>query len=574
MTKTWRVRPTTQETPQTLANHLALSPLAAQVLTNRGIETPEDGIHFLKPSLSQLRSPFLMKDMSLAVDRVIRAVEHREEVVIYGDYDVDGITATAILVAFLRELGMTPRYYIPHRVEEGYGLNENAVRRFGSEDVTLIMTADCGISNTREIEEASRLGIDTIVIDHHEVPEVLPRAVAILNPKQKNCSFPFDKFAGVGVAFEFLIALRATLRERGFWQNGHPPNLKEYLDLVSLGTVSDMVPLLDTNRVLVKFGLEELTKGRRQGIRALKSISNLEGRCINTGHVAFQLSPRLNACGRLDRATRAVELLLSRSEGEASGIASELDRLNKRRQRMEERILDEVLQEIDVQPGFRSEPFIFFSSPTWHPGVIGIVASRLVERFGKPSFLIAIDDEEIGKGSARSVDGVDIYAALKGCEGALTRFGGHPMAAGFTVPPGSITELRALLSDLLRQQADEGEKTPVLRIDAEVELTDIDRCLIEDLSLLEPHGMGNPRPLFVSRNVKVNARRVVGADSLKLSVQGGQTFDAIGFGMAGLFSLTSGSIDLVFTPQLNHWKGSERIELEMRDLVPHTQSES
>jgi len=569
MDKKWRIRSVDLDTSRNLTTGLPLSPLAAQILSHRGIKTPEEGERFLRPSLSHLHSPFQMKDMDRAVDRVITAMENREKVLVYGDYDVDGITSTAILMAFFRELGMNPKYYIPNRVTESYGLNIDAVKRFSSEEVNLLITTDCGVSNHSEIMEAARLGIDTVVIDHHEISDELPPARAILNPKQKDCPFPFDGLAGVGVAFQLLIALRAKLREQGFWHGGNPPNLKRYLDLVSLGTIADMVPLIDENRVLVKFGLEELREGGREGIKALKARSGLDGRIINTGHVAFQLSPRLNASGRIDHAGKAVELLLTDSADEAGQIASELEQLNDRRQEMENQVLGEVVREIQSHPTLHERPCLFFSSPGWHPGVIGIVASRLVERFWKPAILISINEENLGRGSARSINGIDIYRTLARCREPLKSFGGHRAAAGFTISSELIPGLRNLLDEAVSQESTDDIEGRILSIDAEVKLGEIDRPLLEDLLLFEPHGIGNPRPLFLSRNVAVCNRRIVGTDSLKLRLRDKQTFDAIGFRMADFFSQTMGPIDLVFTPQLTHWMGSPRIELEMRDLSPH-----
>ena len=555
-----------------LSKHLGISPLAARVLSNRGIRTPEEAERFMKPSLQHLHSPFLMGDMDRAVDRVMRAIDHRESVLIYGDYDVDGITSTTMLVAFFRELGLPPGYYIPHRTKEGYGLNFEAIKRFAAEGVSLLITTDCGISNHSEIQEAATLGMDTIVIDHHEISGEIPPAQAVLNPKRKDCTFPFDGLAGVGVAFQLLIALRASLRERGFWHAGDPPNLRKYLDLVCLGTIADMVPLSDENRILVKFGLEELTKGNREGVRALKALTDLDGKVINPGHVAFQFSPRLNASGRLDHARKAVELLLSSSMDDAAKAASQLQTLNHRRQRIEDGIMDDITTQIERAPDELTRPCLFFASSDWHPGVIGIVASRLVERFGKPAVLVALNEKNIGRGSARSVNGVDLYDILSTCRELLTAYGGHGMAAGFSVRAETIAELRNLFEQTLHRHLAMQPVAPDFMIDAEVTLDEIDHRLLQDLIRFEPHGMGNPRPLFLSRNVAVCDRRVVGTDSLKLRVKSKQSFEAIGFRMAESLSQTFGAIDLVFTPHWNEWMGCTRIELEVRNLMPHSTS--
>ncbi len=569
MNKTWRLRSFDLDLSENLVKGLALSPRAAQVLANRGIKTLEEGERFIRPSLSHIRSPTRMANMENAVSRIIQALENREEVLIYGDYDVDGITSAALLVVFFRELGMKPRYYIPHRLTEGYGLNIDAVKRFSVEGVNLLITSDCGVSNYEEILEAGRLGIDTLVVDHHEPPDELPPARAVLNPKRRDCPFPFEGLSGVGVAFQLLIALRAKLRERGFWHGCNPPNLRRYLDLVCLGTVSDLVPLLDENRILVKFGLEELTDGERKGIKALKTISGLEGKAINTGHVAFQLAPRLNACGRLGHAARAVELLLTDNAKEAEKIASELEQLNSQRQTLEDQIFSEIFREVEQHPEFLRDTCLFFSSRDWHPGVIGIAASRLVERFRMPSVLIALSEENLGKGSARATGWLDLYQTLKQCQDLLVGFGGHRAAAGFTVRSDLIGVFRQAFEKAASQELTDEVKAPRLYIDAEVKLEEIDYRLVEELMLFEPYGMGNPKPLFLTRNVAVWERRIVGGDSLKLKIGDRKIFDAIGFRMGDRLPLLSDPIDLVFTPQLNHWLGSRKIELEMKDLTPH-----
>ncbi len=568
MNRNWRVRPSNLSLSRNLIEHLDLAPLTAQILANRGIDTPEEGERFIRPSLSHLHAPLSMKDMDRAVDRMVKALENQEKVLIYGDYDVDGITATSILVTFLREIGMNPRYHIPHRIREGYGLNIQAIKNFKAEGIELLITTDCGISNQVEIQEAARLGMDTIVIDHHEVPENPPPAWAILNPKQKACAFPFNRLAGVGVTFQLLIAFRAKLREKGFWSTGETPNLRKYLDLVALGTISDVVPLIDENRVLVRYGLEELSSGSRVGIKAIKELCGLDGKTINSGHVAFQLSPRLNASGRLDEAAVAVELLTTNNLDEARQIASRLKQLNDQRQCLEDQIMSEIVKDIKARPEILASQCLFFSSPRWHPGVIGIVASRLVERFGKPSVLISIN-ESLGKGSARSIDGLDLYAALQECHGLLNGFGGHRMAAGFTVGAESIEALRGHFEMTISRQCAEKVLKPGLWIDAEVRLVEINHRLLDDLRLLEPYGMGNPRPLFLSKGVAVCEARTVGADSLKMRVRDEQVFDAIGYRMGDLLPLSSRRIDMVFTPQITQWRGSRRIELEVKDLIPH-----
>jgi single-stranded-DNA-specific exonuclease len=507
MKRRWEINPQHPPLQETFSRELRISPLTAQVLANRGINQIDQAYQFLHPSLSHLHSPLLMKDMDKAVDRVIQALSKREKVLIYGDYDVDGITSAAILILFFQSLQFPHRYYIPHRIEKGYGLHLDSVVKFAQQGVKLIITADCGISDMDAVKRGREMGVDVIITDHHEVPEEIPPACAVLNPKQRDCSFPFKSLAGVGVIFNLIIALRAKLRERGAWKDAEVPNLRRYLDLVAMGTVADLVPLLDENRIFVRFGLEELTEGNRLGPRVLKEACGLKDGIITTGNIGFKMAPRINAAGRLGDAQRAVELLVTQELREAEEIARELNLENSRRQRLEEDIFTEIMGWIEEDARLLQRSSLVFSSQSWHPGVIGIVASRLVEQYYRPTILIALDGDR-GKGSGRGIEGFDIYEGMKMCSPLLVSFGGHRFAVGLTIEREKIEVFKDRLEELVSQSCKPSDFIPKIRIDSEVALPLIDRELIEELSLLAPFGPSNPKPIFCSGELRVRDSKV------------------------------------------------------------------
>ena len=387
--KRWKIRPRHVEIQQRLSHQLGISPLLTQLLTARNITTPEEAEVFLSPKLSDLHSPFLMRDMEKTVKRISKAIKSQEEIVLYGDYDVDGVTGVSILLLFLRDAGARVSFFIPDRVEEGYGLHKEALKRIKEEGAKLVITVDCGTADVEQVKFAKQQGMEVIITDHHEVPDVLPPAYAVLNPRQGDCGFPFDALAGVGVVFNLLMALRRTLKDNGFWAGRSVPNLKAYLDLVALGTIADVVPLIGENRILVKYGLKELTQGSRIGIKALKQVCGLADSVITSYLVAFRLAPRINAPGRLSRARRSVMLLTTEDHQEAHEIALTLEQENTQRQQIENRILKESCALIEADPTLKENKLIVLASPEWHPGVIGICASRLLDRYCKPSLLIS-----------------------------------------------------------------------------------------------------------------------------------------------------------------------------------------
>lgn len=562
----WKVREPKLTLQKALSESLNISPLICQILINRGISDAEQVARFLSSTLSDLRSPLEMKGMKEGVERVIYAVNKKEKIAIFGDYDVDGITATSILFLFLRSAGANVTYYIPERLKEGYGLNPDAVRKLSETEVTLLITVDCGISSKHEVALAKELGMDAIITDHHEIPDELPAAYAIINPKQPDCPFPFKHLAGVGVAFNMIIALRAALRDAGFWKTDEVPNLREYLDLVALGTVADVVPLVDENRIFVKYGLIELTESKKAGIIALKDVSGLKETAITSDLVGYRLAPRINAAGRVGKGEDGVRLLTSDNYAEALEIAKILDEGNKERQGLEEQIISEVRAMLDVQPSIINRRTIVLASEGWHPGVIGIVASRIADSFYKPTVLIAVKDG-IGKGSARSIHAFMLYEGLKECSHLLEAFGGHDYAAGLTLKTGNIEKFRQEFERVASEKLSDADMIPEIVVDAGLDLKDVTEELVNELEKLAPFGEANREPLLCSNGLGVADCRVVGNNHLKLKVrQNDTTCDAIGFGMGNLDISRGVSLDTAFVPQINVWNGIKSIQLKLKDL--------
>jgi single-stranded-DNA-specific exonuclease len=578
-----------------LAAELGLLPAVGRALWARGVRDAEAAHRFLSPRLEQLPDPFGLKGIDAAVGRVQRALETREAICVYGDYDVDGVTSTALLVSVLRTLsacapgGGAPSrvdYYVPNRLVEGYGLNLDAMRRLAVRGTRLVVSADCGVTAVAEVDGAARLGMDVVVIDHHtaaQTAEALPRAVAILNPHQPGCAFPGRELAAVGVAFHLLLALRRRLREAGWFAERPEPNLREQLDLVALGTIADVVPLTGPNRVLVHFGLRELARASRPGILALKSVAGIAG-AVSCGDVGFKLGPRLNAAGRLADASLGVRLLLSQDLGEARALAEQLDTANTERQELQARIAEEAARRAAEQGDRRA---LVVSSPGWHVGVAGIVASRLVERFHRPALVLCEEDSGTAKGSGRSIEGFHLYDALRSCSAHLTRFGGHRHAAGVTLPTSAVAELARALEAVARERLAPEQLEPRLRIDAELRPEEIEVRLAEQLQRLAPFGAGNPEPVFACEeleavDVRVLAdRRAGGPGHLKLRLAppapagwsprvsdspGRGAVDAIAFGMGGIAVARGGRIRAAFQVGLDSYFGEERVQLKVKDV--------
>lgn len=549
-----------------LASALGLSPVIAWVLLNRGIADAKTAKDFLNPDLMQLKPDELMADMDKAVARIARALEKKETIGIHGDYDVDGITGTALLHRFLRALGASVVWHLPHRQREGYGMKPEGVEALYKEGATLIIAVDCGVKDHEAIGRANELGADVIVADHHQVPETLPPALAVLNHNRPDCPFNGTDISGAGVAFYLAAALRAHLREKGKLEDDKVPNLKSYLDLVALGTVADVVPITGLNRVLVHFGLDQINKNLRPGIVQLKRVSGLGEKEVGVGQIGFQLAPRLNAAGRLDSAKPALELLLADNEREAGFIADELEECNQTRRKVEEQILGEAMNQIESSPGLSEAPAIVVCGQGWHMGVIGIVASRITEAFYRPAAVIGIHDH-MGRGSLRSVPGINIFTALDSCGHLLERFGGHTMAAGMTISEGNVASFRKALAEAVAEQAPDYEYVPKLSVDAEWPIYKCDRELVNDMAALRPHGIRNPEPCFCARGVVVKFAREARSNTLLMELAEKDTvMSAVGFRMAERMPEIGERLDIVYTPILDVWKGEERLKLRIKDF--------
>ncbi|MDY6953990.1 MAG: single-stranded-DNA-specific exonuclease RecJ, partial [Thermodesulfobacteriota bacterium] len=509
MEKRWCVHSPDQDKISRLLEALRCQRPVAAVLVNRGLSAPKEAVSFLKPSFAHMRSPFLMKDMDRAVSRLLLALERREKVLVFGDYDADGMSGTALLFNFLAYLGMEVSYYIPDRLTEGYGLTPQSVKTQALDrNIGLIVTVDCGISSHEAIAEANRCGIDVIVTDHHEPNEQPPAALAILNPKQPDCASGLTCLAGVGVAFNLALALRKRLRDQGFWKRRPEPNLKASCDLVALGTVADMVPIVKENRIYVKAGLEVLASSARPGIKALIDVSNVTNGRLDTWDVAFKLAPRINAAGRLRHGSMGCELLTTSSSRIARTIAHELDHENTRRQEIERQILSHIVRDLEANPDTLGRSLVL-DNPTWHEGVIGIVASRLVHQYARPVVLIAVTDGR-GKGSARSPKGLNLFEALEGCAQHLEKYGGHESAAGLTLKAENIPAFRQAFNNQVCQMTSPEDFIPRLDIDTEISRAEITPELADELEALAPFGTGNPEPLFILSDMEVLSARVVG----------------------------------------------------------------
>lgn len=545
----------------TLVQSLGISPLMARLLVNRNIKSVEEARPFLNGTIDDLHDPFLMKDMDKAVERIRRAVDGGERVVIYGDYDVDGITGAALLYKALTVLGVEADHFVPDRLSDGYGINEKAVRSLANYD--LMVSVDCGISDISSIRLAGELGLDVVVTDHHQVPSTLPPAYAVLNPKREDCPYPYPYLSGVGVAYKLAIALLAD-----FGKNKQIA--ADWLDLVALGTVADVVPLVGENRILVKEGLDRLQKPDNTGIRTLKVVSSVEN--VGIYEVGYLLAPRINAASRMGKAGLAYTLMTSSDEIQCAAIARELDSLNNQRKSIEQKIFDDARYLLDKEP--EGQKAVILSSDGWHPGVTGIVASKLKEETNRPVVLVCWGDNNTGKGTARSISNFPITSALSRCGDFLESYGGHDAAAGFTIRRESWEAFRIKLQEIAQQDISEEDLIKKIFFDQEIDLGDHACDIIKQIEQLYPFGIKNPEPVFSSRGLKpVGTPREVGKNHLKLALrQGSCTYNAIGFRMADrllpLLKNKSGrcSVDVAYSLRKNLWRGEESIQLHLKDL--------
>ncbi len=579
----WTLRPVDPACAQRLARELNLPPLMGKLLLQRGMQSAAEARKFLDAPLAELHDPFLMKGMEEAVSHLCDRIESGRRVGVYGDYDVDGISATALMSRFLTEVGVKVSYYIPGRLEEGYGLHPAGLRKLGEAGCDTVVTVDCGISAHDAASAAQNMGMHLVITDHHRPPDTLPDALAVLNPRRRGCTYPFRGLSGVGVAFKLVTALRRRLRERGF--DAPLPNLKQHLDLVALGTVADVVPLRDENHIFVRHGLDilspprvaeggfETLDRRKAGVRALQAAANLRAEVLNVGHVSFTLAPRLNAAGRVGDASLGVELLTLDEEGEARARAEVLEEWNRQRQNLQQKAWEEALEAVESTDA-ASEEAIVLASDKWHPGVVGIVASRLVDAYGRPSALIHVK-EGVGKGSVRSAMGLHVYDALAACADLLIQFGGHKGAAGFQVAEEKIDAFRQRFCEAVGAMKAPGADEASLLLDAAVDFSEMDVALVEQLESMAPFGEENPRPVFSASRVEVaGSPGVVGREGehLKLGLrQFGEEREAIGFGMGALLrepDRLRGKLDVAFSPGLNRWRGATRMQLELRAIRP------
>ena len=546
---------------EALAAELRLPPLVCRLLLARGYSAVEPAKEFLRPRLERLHSPHTLPDAAIAVERLARAVRDAETVLIHGDYDVDGICATTILTRSLRYFGARPVPFIPRRLQDGYDLSEAGVRAAREAGAGLVVTCDCGTSALKPIRALCESGIDVIVTDHHLPGGPLPECLAVLNPKRAGSEYPDRDLAAVGVAFKLMLALAQKLGANANF-------VFNMLDLVALATIADVAPLRGENRIFARYGLRLMGETPHQGLRALMRASGLDGKPITAGRVGFILAPRLNAAGRVGHAMQGVELLLSDSEPESNRIARELEEMNRRRQDIDRATLEEARRRIDAIDLDNTYGLVI-AEQGWHPGVIGIVASRIVEETGRPTVLIALDGNE-GKGSGRAPGPFDLHWGLSECRDLLIRFGGHKAAAGVTIDASRVDEFAARFNDVARSKLRREDLQPELRIDAEIPIDDVSDELEAVLRHFEPFGVGNPTPVFVSRNVRLSmAPRIVGTDGLKLRIATAtRDRDALGWGMGDLAAdITPETvIDLAYRLERDTYQGESRLQLRIADL--------
>jgi len=561
----WQIAPPAPE--DHLARFPQLSPLIVQLLYNRGITAPQ-AVHDFLAGTAPDDNPFRLKGMNEAVTCLRQAIRDGELVAVYGDFDADGVTATALLVETLSALGARVMPYIPHRVDEGYGLNTNALHHLASQGVGVVVTVDCGIRSIEEVTCGKKLGLDLIITDHHSVGEEVPPALAVINPKQSDCRYPFKDLAGVGVAFKLAQALLKANRQVPVAKGKVSVNEEDLLDLAALGTVTDLAPLLGENRRLVKQGLERLNDPQRLGLRAMIAQAGLKLGQIDATTIGFILGPRLNAAGRLDDATTSYDLLLCRSPDQAANLARQLEELNQHRQRLTAETLERAREQ--VMMAVETEKLLFVAAEDFLAGIVGLVAGRLTEEFYRPSLVVELGAEE-SHGSARSIPEFNITAALDQCSDLLIKYGGHAAAAGFTVANDNLEALRERLRELAAEQLEGVDLTPTLPIDAEVALSDVDWATQALLTQLEPCGYANPSPLLLSRRTIVRDARAVGTEGhhLKLALTDGRVvWDAIAFHQGQWADRLPRYIDVVYSLEVNEWNEEKRLQLNVKDLRP------
>ena len=555
MQKRWIVRPS--KPIEILQNTLGISPLLSLILANRGVTSPDEADHFLHGSLLDLESPWKIKNMDRAVNRIKQAIEDKEKILIWGDYDVDGTTSAATLCLAIRRMKGIVDTYIPHRIHDGYGLNLSGLQKAAEDQITLLITVDNGMTALEEIQFAASKGIDVLVVDHHEPQkERWPYEAIIINPLQEGCLSSFKGMTAAGLAFKLAYAL---LGESAF----------DYLELAAVGTVADMGPLIGENRILVRNGLVRMNQNPRPGFKALLTAAGMGSKKIDAGHLGFVVGPRINAAGRMSSASAALQLLMTQDFSEASELAAQLEKENSERQKVEQETVRQAIQKVNGQVNFHQQRVIVVEDERWHPGVIGIVAARLVDRFYRPSIVIAMKEGK-GKGSGRSIKNFHLTEALQQCKLSLEKFGGHRQAAGLTINREKLEIFKEEFNRVAHEKLVAEDLVPMIEMDAEISLSQLSQKFFEELELVAPYGYGNPRPLFLSKGLQIKSQpEVIGNNTLRLYVTDGkQICQAIGFSKGDWFGHLKGvpQIDLAYTPTLNEWQGETFAQLRIEDI--------
>ncbi len=557
MNKKWECPEIDEKKVNNLIYKYNMDKILAKILANRGISDDREMELFLKPTRGDFHDPFLMPDMEIAVNRILKAIHQDEKIIIYGDYDADGITSVTVLKKFLEERGIVVGTYIPNRISEGYGLNIGAVKNIYEQGYNLIITVDCGITGTEEIDYANSLGMEVIVTDHHEPADKLPKALAIVDTKRKDNKYPFTQLAGVGVVFKLIQAFSIKV---GIEQKEY----LKYLDIVCIGTISDIVPLVDENRVIAKLGLLLVAQTRNPGLKALLKITGFNN--INSTTISFGIAPRINACGRMGNEKLALELFLSNNYEAAEKLAIKLNEYNKKRQAIEKQIYDEAVEIIEQEN--QDNSCIVLGNDDWSHGIIGIVASKITEKYYKPSILVCYEGN-MGKGSGRSIQGFDLHEALMECGDSLEKFGGHEMAVGITIKRENFSKFRDSLERYAKKKQID-KLVPVIKIDCELMLKEINIDSIKSLQLLEPFGEANQEPLFFIKNLKINSIRALSEGKhLKVGLREDKyIIDAIGFNM-GEFSekfMIDDKVDIIGSLSINSFNGVENMQIILKDI--------
>ena len=559
MNKKWQIYQIDEEKVNEISEKYSINKLLSTILVNRGITENEQMRKFLSPKRNDFYNPFEMPDMEIAVERIIKAIEEKEKVIIYGDYDVDGITSVTVLKSFLEERGIQVSEYIPNRLEEGYGLNKKAVEEIAKNKNTLMITVDCGISAVEEVEYANQLGIETIITDHHEPGNEIPNALAVVDAKRKDNKYPFRNLAGVGVVFKLInaIAIKMNLEEKDYLK---------YLDIVCIGTISDIVPLVDENRVIVKLGLRLVEQTKNLGLKSILKSSGYNK--IDSSVISFGVAPRINACGRMGHQEDALKLFLSKELNEVNELAQKLNDYNKLRQETEKKIYNDAISQIE-EKGLKENNTIVVMGENWHHGVIGIVSSKITEIYFKPSILLC-EDGDSGKGSGRSIPGFDLYEALTECKDTIDRFGGHSMAIGINVKKEKFEEFKNALENIAKQR-NISSIIPILNIDAQINLDDLNKDMVKSLNELEPFGEGNKNPIFAFKNLKIDSIRALSnGKHLKLTLKDNKNIvNAIGFNLGNLVTeyKIGDKVDIVGNLEINSFNGVDNIQINIKDLM-------